>query len=422
MFTSGEWIPVIGEITDTNVMRMRGGGYVWTMIRKIQIGWPLPSSIGNTRISQAYACFDCAERFPNQFHSGIDMRPCKRGAMPCESPVFAAESGSVCDVQANDGSDGGFGNAIIIRHENGRNTLYAHLKEPPKNSQGDRIRKGATICRGATIGRMGNTGNGLTEAYEAAHLHFAFKKNCKFTKGYTARHPNEEGHLDPWTLLEGIPLPTPIVIEVVTSGSLGVREGPSKDFNDKFAEVHYAQRFVAYAQSGDWYLIHLPCGYKSQGSGGLTDKACAGWVKRQDTSCSDTGGKCLAERAVITITPPQSAVTQTAGKNPLQANTVWKGEIRQRTKVFPTTIYINERNNEHIRGEIHFKTERGLYKLTFQGNVVEGRTVAWITDKKEGLVTFPGLYIGTIKGKSIAGVWQVPSAGQYDTFSVKLVE
>ena len=109
-------------------------------------------------------------------------------------------------------------------------------------------------------------------------------------------------------------------------------------------------------------------------------------------------------------------------KDPLAANTVWKGEIRQGTEVFPTTIYIKERDKDRIRGEIHFKTDRGVNKLTFQGNVVEGRTVAWITDKKEGTVTFPGLYIGTLKGKSLSGVWQVPSAGQYDTFSVKLAE
>jgi hypothetical protein len=109
-------------------------------------------------------------------------------------------------------------------------------------------------------------------------------------------------------------------------------------------------------------------------------------------------------------------------KDPLRADTVWKGEIRQGTETFPTTIFIQQRDKDRIRGEIHFKTESGLNKLTFQGNVVEGRTVAWITDKKEGNVTYPGLYTGTIKGKTLSGNWQVPSAGQYDTFAVKLAE
>ena len=109
-------------------------------------------------------------------------------------------------------------------------------------------------------------------------------------------------------------------------------------------------------------------------------------------------------------------------KDALQANTVWKGEIRQGGDTFPATIQITERNKDRIRGEIHFKTDSGLNKLTFQGNVIDGGTVAWITDKKEGNVTHPGLYTGKVKGKTLSGNWQVPSAGQYDTFSVKLAE
>jgi hypothetical protein len=108
------------------------------------------------------------------------------------------------------------------------------------------------------------------------------------------------------------------------------------------------------------------------------------------------------------------------GKDPVQPKTVWKGEIHQEGEVFPTTIYVNDRDKDRIKGEIHFKTQGGLCQLTFQGNVIDGRTVAWITDKKEGEVTFPGLYIGKIDGSSITGVWQVPSAQQYDRFSVKL--
>jgi hypothetical protein len=109
-------------------------------------------------------------------------------------------------------------------------------------------------------------------------------------------------------------------------------------------------------------------------------------------------------------------------KDALKAKTVWKGEIRQGSEVFPATIYVNERDKDRIRGEVHFTSRGELNTLTFQGNVIEGGKVAWITDKKEGNVTFPGLYIGTIKGKTLSGVWQVPSAGQYDTFSVKLAE
>jgi hypothetical protein len=108
--------------------------------------------------------------------------------------------------------------------------------------------------------------------------------------------------------------------------------------------------------------------------------------------------------------------------DPLQMNSVWSGEIHQGTAVFRTTIYILGRDKDRVRGEIHFQTTGGLNKLTFQGNIVDGHTVAWITDKKEGAVTFPGLYVGTLKENSVSGIWQVPSAGQYDTFAVTLKE
>jgi hypothetical protein len=108
------------------------------------------------------------------------------------------------------------------------------------------------------------------------------------------------------------------------------------------------------------------------------------------------------------------------GKDSFQAQTVWKGEIRQDGQIFPTMIYVTSRNGARVRGEIHFRTSSGLCKLTFQGNVVDGRRVVWITDKKSGNVTYPGLYLGKIEGNRITGVWQVPSADQYDSFSVSL--
>jgi hypothetical protein len=109
-------------------------------------------------------------------------------------------------------------------------------------------------------------------------------------------------------------------------------------------------------------------------------------------------------------------------KDPVQPRTVWKGEIRQDTEVFPTTIYINSRDRDRITGEVHFEVGGALNKLTFEGNVVDRRTVVWITDKQEGNVTYPGLYIGKVEGKTISGTWQVPSANQYDRFTVKLAE
>ena len=131
----------------------------------------------------------------------------------------------------------------------------------------------------------------------------------------------------------------------------------------------------------------------------------------------------LALLAASEIAAPMPHKARAADEKDLvQPKTVWKGEIRQDGDVFPATIYINERDKERIKGEVHFKADGELFKLTFQGNVVGRDTVVWITDKKEGNVTFPGLYIGKVQGKTISGSWQVPSAMQYDRFSVTLAE
>lgn len=103
----------------------------------------------------------------------------------------------------------------------------------------------------------------------------------------------------------------------------------------------------------------------------------------------------------------------------LQQGTIWQGSIHQGADAFPTTISITGRTGERITGEIQFSVGDGAANvLTFQGNVVDAGTVTWITDRKAGNVTYPGLYIGKVAGNRISGVWQVPSAGQYDRFDV----
>jgi hypothetical protein len=39
-----------------------------------------------------------------------------------------------------------------------------------------------------------------------------------------------------------------------------------------------------------------------------------------------------------------------------------------------------------------------------------------------GEVTHPGLYVGTVMGNTLAGTWEVPSSGQFDTFIVTRAE
>src|SRR5688572_20930255 len=109
----------------------------------------------------------------------------------------------------------------------------------------------------------------------------------------------------------------------------------------------------------------------------------------------------LAASAMVALTwHPAGAADE---KDPLQPKTVWKGQIHQDGDAFPATIHITERDKERIKGEVHFQPGEELCKLTFEGNVVDRQTVVWITDKKEGNVTFPGLYVGKVEGKTISG-------------------
>lgn len=114
------------------------------------------------------------------------------------------------------------------------------------------------------------------------------------------------------------------------------------------------------------------------------------------------------------------AVQTATWKDAFVPKTEWEGEIRQGDSSFPATIYVQTRMNDRIRGEIHFKVGDTVSKLYFSGSVIDGNRIAWITAKKEGDVTVPGLYIGALKGKTLNGTWEVPSVGQYDTFTATL--
>ncbi|MBX7057049.1 MAG: M23 family metallopeptidase [Leptospirales bacterium] len=87
-------------------------------------------------------------------HSGIDIGI-------AYASVRAAREGQVMYV----GSLGGYGNVVLIRHEGGYKTLYAHLSRLS-------VRAGQFVAAGAVIGVSGNTGRST-----GPHLHFEVIKN-----------------------------------------------------------------------------------------------------------------------------------------------------------------------------------------------------------------------------------------------------
>ncbi len=93
------------------------------------------------------------------------------------TPIIAAAKGVVIVAKGNGAYNGGFGNFIVIAHDNGIQTLYAHLSKVS-------VSVGDSIDQGDNIGLMGNTGKST-----GSHLHFEthgmknpFTKDKKYTK------------------------------------------------------------------------------------------------------------------------------------------------------------------------------------------------------------------------------------------------
>ncbi|MEU3690560.1 peptidoglycan DD-metalloendopeptidase family protein [Streptomyces narbonensis] len=89
------------------------------------------------------------------YHTGQDF-PAPQG-----TPIVAAGTGQVVEA----GWAGAYGQSVVIQHENGVKTRYAHMSAIS-------VRMGQTVQAGAQIGNVGSTGNST-----GAHLHLEFIAN-----------------------------------------------------------------------------------------------------------------------------------------------------------------------------------------------------------------------------------------------------
>jgi murein DD-endopeptidase MepM/ murein hydrolase activator NlpD len=92
---------------------------------------------------------------PETNHYGIDI------AGHLGSPIYATDSGVVVYAGWN---DWGYGNVIVIDHDNGWQSLYGHLSAL-------NVSCGSGVSQGAVIGYMGSTGKS-----SGPHLHFELRK------------------------------------------------------------------------------------------------------------------------------------------------------------------------------------------------------------------------------------------------------
>jgi murein DD-endopeptidase MepM/ murein hydrolase activator NlpD len=128
----------------TKVIPSRGdGSFVW------------PTSGGYVSSQMGYRW--------SRMHKGIDI------AQPSNRTIKTVDNGIVVSA----GWDGGYGNKVVVNHQNGYRTVYAHLSSIDVNV-------GQTVPKGSTLGQMGSTGDST-----GIHLHFEVYKNGKLVNPLT---------------------------------------------------------------------------------------------------------------------------------------------------------------------------------------------------------------------------------------------
>ncbi|MFD5031691.1 M23 family metallopeptidase [Streptomyces sp. NPDC058220] len=96
-------------------------------------------------------------------HSGQDF------AVPVGTTVHAAHSGTVVKAGPNGAGDGpAYGNAIVIKHQNGTYSQYAHLSKI-------KVHVGQHVTTDQKIALSGNTGNS-----SGPHLHFEIRTTANY--------------------------------------------------------------------------------------------------------------------------------------------------------------------------------------------------------------------------------------------------
>jgi len=90
-------------------------------------------------------------------HKGVDF------AAPTGTPIRAAGDGVIDFI----GTQGGYGNVVVIKHWNNYSTAYAHMSRFANG-----MRKGTKVNQGEVIGYVGSTGWST-----GPHLHYEFRVN-----------------------------------------------------------------------------------------------------------------------------------------------------------------------------------------------------------------------------------------------------
>lgn len=137
--------------------------------------WPVASD--NTVITSTFGGRSDPFSKQNAYHGGVDIAP--SGGEPAGTvDVIASKSGIVTYPSRNDKTDcpslstldscgGGYGNYVVIQHDDGTSTLYGHMYE-----KSIMVEAGDKVSAGQVLGKIGSSGRST-----GPHLHFEIRIN-----------------------------------------------------------------------------------------------------------------------------------------------------------------------------------------------------------------------------------------------------
>ena len=132
-------------------------------------GFEFNPVISYTRISSFFGMRKHPILGGYRFHSGIDY------AAPSGTPIMAPADGTIIER----GVKGGYGNAVMLEHKNGMQTLYAHMSQFRANQS-----LGMHVKAGSVIGYVGSTGRST-----GPHLHYEVRLNGQAVDPSTSALP-----------------------------------------------------------------------------------------------------------------------------------------------------------------------------------------------------------------------------------------
>ena len=180
-------------IIDVNGIGSSGGGLSYTQIdSKNSFLWPIGSDETETEDGITYALGEPSPyRVSSGFglrldpfgsgettgHGGVDISPTNNPGLGNVN-VIAAKDGQViypylvsktdCSSDGNDlKCGGGYGNFVMLQHDDGTMTVYAHLY-----ANSITVKEGDNVKAGQVIGKMGSSGHST-----GLHLHFEVRVN-----------------------------------------------------------------------------------------------------------------------------------------------------------------------------------------------------------------------------------------------------